>query len=310
MSIKQTGEFVRFNYTGGIQEFVIPVAGLYKLEVWGAQGGNGASRYAISGIGGRGGYSLRYVEFAAKTKLYICVGGQGEPGRLGYNYAEGGYNGGGHGGDNCFGGANMAGGGGGGATHIASVSGLLQALASYKDNIYIVAGGGGGGSGFHDDPYDEEEDSREDYFSLPSNSWDGGGGGGFNGVAGGGGTYQFDKGKPGTQTSPGTGGSFGKAGINYSPYAGGGGGGWYGGGYGSQEAPGGGGSGYIGSIPTITYKGKTYTSSTISGYNSGNGSAMITLMQKASPPIYLGTKEISAIYFGTREITDIKFHDQ
>lgn len=304
MNIKQTNESVRFNYTGGIQEFVVPASGLYKLEVWGGKGGNGFSRHANSGVGGRGGYSEGYVELLKGKKLYICVGGQGT---LDSPYAEGGYNGGGHGGDNIHKGNNMAGGGGGGATHIASVPGLLQNLESYKSNIYIVAGGGGGGTGFFGDPYDEENPDSQ-YFALPSNSWDGGGGGGLSGVAGGGGTYSsMQGGSPGTQTSPGNNGSFGRAGTHLSPYAGGGGGGWYGGGNGDQESPGGGGSGYIGGVPTITYKGKTYTPSTTSGYNGGNGSAVITFVQKASPTVYLGIREISAIYLGTHDITDIKY---
>lgn len=32
MAIKQTGESVRFDYTGNVQEFIAPVEGLYKLD--------------------------------------------------------------------------------------------------------------------------------------------------------------------------------------------------------------------------------------------------------------------------------------
>jgi len=59
----------------------------------------------------------------------------------------------------------------------------------------------------------------------------------------------------GTQTSAGTGGSFGVGGCISGTYVTGGGGGWYGGG--SNNNPGGGGSGYV------------YSSSTASNYPSG-----------------------------------------
>ena len=319
MAIKQTGESVRFDYTGTVQEFTAPVEGLYKLEVWGASGGNGYSNHAANGMGGMGGYSCRYVLLDANTPLFVCVGGRGHDGSdekwfydeddnpYGFNGdADGGYNGGSNGGDNVHNGANMAGGGGGGATHIAMTTdrGELYHNAAYQHEILIVAGGGGGGSGYHGDPNDPEEDN-EDYFNRPGTSWDGGHGGGLSGTnAVGCGTY-------GLVTDPssyaGLSTSFGKGHYRKKPYAGGGGGGWLGGFQGDQESPGAGGTGYIGS-PSIICNGITYDNSTQTGKNNGNGSALITLMQSAAlfPSVYLGTTGISSIYFGTHEITDIK----
>jgi len=55
-----------FEYTGGMQRFVVPIAGRYMLEVWGANGGNSASEWMIEELeaqetGGRGGYSMRNI---------------------------------------------------------------------------------------------------------------------------------------------------------------------------------------------------------------------------------------------------------
>ena len=55
MSITTVGESQSFSYSGGVQTFIVPYTGLYKLEVWGAQGG---TKY--SGIGGKGGHSGGY----------------------------------------------------------------------------------------------------------------------------------------------------------------------------------------------------------------------------------------------------------
>ena len=43
------GSYQEFGYTGGMQSVTIPADGIYKLEVWGAQGGNTK--------GGLGGFS-------------------------------------------------------------------------------------------------------------------------------------------------------------------------------------------------------------------------------------------------------------
>ena len=111
--------------TSGEQTYTVPTTGTYKLEVWGAQGGEN---------GGYGGYSTGKVNLTSGEKIYINIGG------LGVSKDSGSaYNGGGRGYATyatC--------GSGGGATHIAKVSGLLSTLSSKTSNILIVAGGGGG----------------------------------------------------------------------------------------------------------------------------------------------------------------------
>ena len=219
-----------FDYTGGEQTFVAPITGIYKLEVWGAQGGQ---------KGGTGGYSVGKIALTDNSKIFIVVGQASSTSR-------GGYNGGGNGDeDNSV--INTYATGGGGATHIAKSGGILSTLENKKSDILIVAGGGGGKS---------ENDSVNDI---------GGSGGGFKGSSATIGYY----GNGGTQTAGGirahgsetnNSASFGKgsaadplyAASNPRWYAGGGGGGFYGGSGGawsftrSVSGSGGGGSGYIG----------------------------------------------------------------
>ena len=69
-----------FEYTGNIKTFTVPYTGKYKLETWGAQGGNAYG--VISGApavinGFQGAYSVSYVELTAGTELKVLVGGAG-----------------------------------------------------------------------------------------------------------------------------------------------------------------------------------------------------------------------------------------
>ena len=237
-----TGYVKNFAYTGGAQTFTVPDTGKYKLEVWGAQGGSNG------GTGGLGGYSYGNISLTTNQVLYICVGGQSTS-------TTGGWNGGG----NATGVAR----GGGGASHIATRSGVLSGLSSYKSSVLIVAGGGGGGGL-----------QRYGYFT----------GGTGGGSSGGNGTGEY-YGRGGTQSSGGTcsssngsaggSGSFGQGGAG--TYAGeadvpaaGGGGGYYGGAGGAAGGAGGGGSGYIGGVTN---------GSMTNGSRSGNGYARITLVE-------------------------------
>lgn len=223
-----------FLYTGTPQEFKTPKNGIYKIETWGAQGGNfeiNSSTFKA----GYGGYSNGYMNLNENTSLYIVVGRKGD-------YCESNdkdvqctstisYNGGGE----CktlTGYSSQIGifacGSGGGATHIAINSNLGE-LKNYNNNrndILIVSGGGGGA---HSANY-------------PFNYGYGGSAGGYIGNS------NESKGRDtkiingGTQS---TGYAFGY-GAPMSSYngGGGGGGGYYGGkGYIAGAA---GGSGYIG----------------------------------------------------------------
>ena len=227
----------------------VPCTGKYKLETWGAQGGDADG----SNIGGYGGYSVGEFELGKNDTIYINVGGQGVKTTTGP--IAGGYNGGGPGSaQQCreYTGRNAA--SGGGATSISRISKPLNEYeeATDKDKLIIVASGGGGGY------------NQSNYIYGR-----GGSGGGYVGVSGShnntGSTYaQYSQG--GSQTSGGLcgdsydnlagrseifinwlSGKFAQGGeaADYECGDGGGGGGGYYGGGGSLQTAGGGGSGYI-----------------------------------------------------------------
>lgn len=130
----EEGDQTMFRYTGKEQTYTIPLDGKYRLEVWGAQGGN----YSTSYLGGKGGYTSGETSFAKDTILYIYVGGQ--PG----SYSEtvgsdnaGGYNGGGNGKTYSLSGTTTYTLGGGGASDIRVGGTTLY-------HRLIVAGGGSG----------------------------------------------------------------------------------------------------------------------------------------------------------------------
>ena len=136
------------NYdSAGNYTFNIPVSGTYKVELWGAQGGDGSagqSNYIY--LGGLGAYTSGIINLQKDTSLYIYVGGKGYSPV--YNYespAAGGYNGGGTGGyDEINDNASDSGGGGGGATDIRITNGNYDNFDSLKSRIMVAAGGGGG----------------------------------------------------------------------------------------------------------------------------------------------------------------------
>ena len=67
------GNVFNFTQKDEIQEFKVPCSGTYKLETWGASGGD-----ALTLQGGYGGYSVGSANLKVKEKLYIVVGGEGE----------------------------------------------------------------------------------------------------------------------------------------------------------------------------------------------------------------------------------------
>ena len=139
-----------FRYTGSVEQFIAPVSGTYRLEAWGAQGGDALEN--ISGNqkmdfveGGKGGYSVGNVFLKKGQIVYVVVGGKGKELNNSPNgaIAKGGYNG---------GGAALSEntrnnqGSGGGATHFA-INNNLGELKNYnnnQDDVLLVAGGGGG----------------------------------------------------------------------------------------------------------------------------------------------------------------------
>lgn len=223
-----------FNYSGQIDEFVVPANGIYKLECWGAQGGNVPDTYSENHIGGYGGYSVGTVSLNKNDELYIVVGGSGEASLTSSAgaRAKGGYNGGGYSYIQGSSGTLFAA-GGGGATHIATSTGLLKDLVNNKEDILIVAGGGAGAYGY----------------GTSTQWWNGNSGGGYKGG------YSFYEANAATQNS---GYAFGQAGNTADNYAtnynrSGGGGGYYGGYHSWGERGAGGGSGYIASSLLQSY---------------------------------------------------------
>lgn len=228
------GQIFNCEFSGGVEKGTFP-AGTYKLEVWGAQGGNYNIHY-----GGAGGYSVGTLTIIENTDFYICVGGQPVPVSTDRVVTPGGYNGGGAGFNRYYNSTYTLGQGGGGATDI----------RIGQDSLYarVIVAGGGGGSASNGD----EKTTKY--------------GGGLTGGC-------VSANFAGTQTSGGVGdaGSFGKGGAaptggdNYKYGPGGGGGGWYGGGvstsYSDSETDirgyNGGGSGYV------------YTANTATNYPSG-----------------------------------------
>ena len=219
-----------FSATGAVQNVTLN-AGTYKLEVWGAQGGN----YNTTYTGGKGGYSYGTLTLNNTTNLYVYVGKQAQTITTNRTVTTGGFNGGGNGFNRYYSGTYTYAQGGGGATDI----------RIGQDSLYsrvIVAGGGSGATN-------------------RTNGYYGGGTSGGTGLSG----YAGSQTSAGTNGSFGTGGSATTSGNNYKYGSAGGGGGWYGGGASTSFGDGtnydtysGGGSGYV------------YTSSTASNYPSGN----------------------------------------
>lgn len=253
-SANSNGAVMNFDYTGSVQTATL-TPGRYKLECWGAQGGNSNQSNGTYGNGGKGGYSTGILNVSTNTTIYITVGGQGQNGVLNTRTA-GGFNGGGDGyGTNGSG----VGGGGGGASDISLMSPVFSHSSYFINNIRdtnsllsrIIVAGGGGSAGY----------------DVSNNAANGGAGGGTTGQDGL--SNRVYHGTGGKQTTFGTGGSSeepnrysvqakfgcGASASNSTDVALGGGGGWYGGGLHCDSA--GGGSGYV------------YTPTTASNYPSG-----------------------------------------
>ena len=298
-NFKLNGEFA---YKGSEEVFTVALSGTYKIEVWGAQGGNAFSDYK----GGYGGYSVGYIDLKKDDKLYINVGGQGESDCVSSN-CNGGYNGGGNG-IAYTGDQNNHVSGGGGATSIAFSSGLLSTLSSQTDKILIV-GGAGGGAYYH--------------INGASYSANGGNAGGYVGVSQCNGNTSYTCAGSGNQSSGGSAGSSGAAGSfgkggSSTTYSSGGGAGFYGGGS-AHHIGTGGGSGYIGNpslfnrkmycyncAPSIAYSTETESvtcaeeTPTEKCAKKGNGYAKITYISASEP-----NRSTKALYSLGDEVTNI-----
>lgn len=223
---------VTFNYTGSVQTYTTTKAGLYEIDVAGAQGGSITNRLGGPGIwhsGGWGGTIKGDIYLPAGLTFGIMVGGQGGLGHFG--------GGGGGGSFLAFGGmgAVLVAGGGGGAGSLRN-GGSMAGYGMYSfggSGTPGKLGPGAGGGQFGGGGY------------VSSQYGSGGAGGGFLGNGGGfygGGGHSYENGGMGGQSwagaSEGFGGFGGGGGAGY--YAGGGGGGFNGGGSGGLEGGGGG----------------------------------------------------------------------
>lgn len=226
----KTGDILNCPYSGNKITLTLP-AGTYKLQTWGAEGGENPSN---KGTPGKGGYSEGTLTLTKETTVYLYVGGKGSYGTS----TCGGFNGGGISTGNKTN-VNYGAGGGGGTD-------IRIGFDSLYARIIVAGGGGASGNGSIGDSI-------------------GGNGGGETGEDG---TGIGTCGTGGTQTAAGeyTGSSsdndpadFGKGGGGPNGTVGcGGGGGWYGGGFGTRtNGAAGGGSGYV------------YTAATTTNYPSG-----------------------------------------
>lgn len=204
--------------------------GLYKLEVWGAQGGGSYHDGAWCPSRGKGGYSVGAMSLYKETYVAVFIGGRCQDGvNPTISVALGGYNGGGscimYSGD----GSDDTGGGGGGASDI-RINGI-------DPKNRIIVAGGAGGNGFD-----------TGYFNLQPYPY----GGGLVASPPVGKNVQ---GTPASQTTGYSSSGQGQTATSYSEmmFAGGGGGGFFGGFTikGSCGGQGGGGSGYIGGVTSF-----------------------------------------------------------
>ena len=239
--------------------------GIYKIELWGAQGGNLTNRNE----GGRGGYAAGYLHSTSKMSMYLYIGAGGLEATSGFTKAA--FNGGGAGNCNINNYYNEAASGGGGGTDLRTSHSLYSRI--------LVAGAGSGAT------YIDFDDKV---------SFKGACGGGYHGADGNASIYlgeDYEAGKGGEQEIGGTSvwqnGIFGYGGNQTTVYYGsGGGGGWFGGGCGrSHGATGGGGSGFASGMLTKTelisgcsLMPSFYSPGEMTAGHTGEGAARITFI--------------------------------
>ena len=175
------GTVFNFAYTGSVQEITLP-KGRYKLQCWGAQGGNVSGSYTAAGS--KGGYSEGVLTLAEPTTIYVFVGGQGTSSSTSSTSgtANGGWNGGGasvrrsyYNSGNTYGESYPR--PGGGATDMCLVTSTMNYSSGRTDRSsasllsrFIVAGGGAGASSRYTE--ETEESTSESQVSSGALSKD------------------------------------------------------------------------------------------------------------------------------------------
>ena len=239
-----------YGYNGNYQTFTAPYSGVYKIECWGASGGD-LNAYK----GGKGAYTNGNIRLNKDQLLYLYIGELG--GRTAIPSTP--FNSGSCQTDNGI--EWQWGRSGGGATDIRLVSGTWNDFNSLKSRIMVAAGGGGA----NNRNCTEIGSTTGPYYGDGNGGYGGGliGGAGttenhinpLNNIVGG---YYTDTGA--TQTSAGYC-------TAYLPYTNNG----YGGGFGisNGNAQAGGGGGYYGGA-SLLHCGGSGGSSFISGYTGCN----------------------------------------
>lgn len=153
------GTVYNFAYTGTVQEITLP-PGKYKLQCWGAQGGDvyDYHYYLVAG-GGYGGYAEGILHLTEEKTLYAFVGGKPNGVVTDVNASvntkiNGGWNGGGSSYEmSTYGDGYSFAAPGGGATDFSTISsdmsyvnGMNQRVSNSLNSRFLVAGGGGGSS--------------------------------------------------------------------------------------------------------------------------------------------------------------------
>lgn len=180
------GEVFNFGYTGSVQQITLP-KGKYKLQCWGAQGGNVSGSYTQAGS--KGGYSEGVLTLNKTTTIYIFVGGQGTSSSTTSTSgtANGGWNGGGasvrkssYSSGDTYGESFPR--PGGGATDMCLVtssmsysSGRTNRSSASLLSRFIVAGGGAGASArYTSEEYEYTTDESYDVVDRDATlSWTG-----------------------------------------------------------------------------------------------------------------------------------------
>ncbi|MCK9338528.1 MAG: glycine-rich protein [Bacteroidales bacterium] len=251
------GEPIEFTYSGSPQSYIVPPGVEHlKLQLWGAQGGNGGDGPYLGSAGGKGAYVEGIIDVNLNDQFTVVVGQQGGstasnpicPNCPGGN---GGYGGGG-GGSGGWCSDNAAGGGGGGGFSMVQLNSSI---------LMVAAGGGGGGGGSSSggsqhgsggaggaggalNGINGSPSSGNGYFGYGATENSGGAagsGGSSGGYLYGGGASGYSSGSSGNGSTY-AGGVGGSGGCSSSAGgSGGGGGGYYGGGGAGNYASGGGG---------------------------------------------------------------------
>lgn len=140
LDVKTNLEF-KFDYQGKQQEFIAPVTGEYRIELWGASGNAYNNTHGV--ISGKGAYTAGTIDLKKDTKLYIYTG---QNSTNGTDWNEASYGGGGKGGIDVSEpnvGNKHFGASGGGATDVRLISGSWDDVEGLRSRIMVVAGGGG-----------------------------------------------------------------------------------------------------------------------------------------------------------------------